>query len=220
MKKIINSFGFLALAVFLAAAIYGGLSIYKLKSDNNQLNEQVASIYDKIDDLQSKLAETQIALDKTNHDNQAKIDDLKKNLAYYQSLATAPKAVLGADAEITPTSAEVKPAIVETKTIIKTVQAPVKKQASVIVQGIGSFKVDIKSSDNAFTLLKRAATKNGFDIKYDTYSFGVFITEIGGIKPAGNQYWAFYYNGRFSNVGASDQKIANSDTTFWRLESF
>lgn len=220
MKKIINSFGVLGLALVLVGLVYGGLNIYNLKQENAKLSTQFTSINDKINELQSKLTETQTAFDKTNTDNQEKLTDLQKKVVYYQGLALAPKEVLGTQTQVETAPVEVKPAVVETKTIIKTVEAPVKKQASVIVSGLGSYKVDVKSGDNAFLLLKRAATKNGFTIKYDTYSFGVFVTEIGGIKPSATQYWAFYYNGQFSNVGASDQKISTNDTTFWKLESF
>lgn len=220
LKKIINSLGFLIFAALLAAMVYGGLSIYKLKAENTDLNNKLETLADKVDDFQQKLADTQTNFDKVNTESQTKITDLEGKLASYRSLAMAPKEILGAQTQAPAPIAEIKPAVVETKTIIKTVQAPVKKQASVIVQGIGSFKVDLKSGDTAFTVLKRAATANGFDIKYDNFSFGVFVTEIGGIKPVGNQYWAFYYNGRYSNVGASDQKISNGDTVFWRLETF
>lgn len=94
------------------------------------------------------------------------------------------------------------------------------KEATIKIENIGTFKVEIQAGDSAFSILKRAASQNGFGLVYDTYDFGVFVTSINGTKASNSQFWAFYYNGAFSNVGASDQKISQDDVISWKLQSF
>jgi len=98
---------------------------------------------------------------------------------------------------------------------------PVLKTASIAITGLGTFnKVAIKDGDTAMDVLRKVANENGFIIKYKKYSFGIMITAIGGKKAKGTYYWALYYNGSYSNVGASELKILNNDTIEWRYESW
>ena len=101
-----------------------------------------------------------------------------------------------------------------------TVKEKPVKSANVTIKGLGSYKVVLKSGDTAFSVLQRAASENKFALTFEKYDFGVFVTGIGKIVPVGNQYWAFYFNGAYSQVGASDQKVSSGDTIFWQLESF
>jgi hypothetical protein len=171
--------------------------------------KHIADLEGKTEDQNNQLA-----------DYKNQLAGYQKQLTYYKSLASAPKEILGASISTeTPATVAVSPTII-TKTVKKYIEVPAPKQATVTVQGLGSYKVNIASGDTAFSILQKAAAQNGFGLDYDTYSFGVMITSIGGIKPVGNQFWAFYYNGQFANVGASDQKISADDATFWRLESY
>jgi len=200
--------------------IYGGLNFYNTKQDNQKLARSQQDLTVKLSQLENKI----------DADRQ-KIDELINNLKQAQEETTHLKqknqAVLGASAqetnietqiiEETVSAAPIVQTVAKTKTVVVEKS---KKEASVIIQNVGSYKVAVKTGDTAFSALQRAASQNGFTIKYQDYSFGVFVTEIANIKPAGSQYWAFYYNGQYSQVGASAQKISANDTIFWQLESF
>lgn len=212
MRKIIESLWLLLIGVILVSAIYAGLTITKEVKASDDFSQTQKALSDKINDLESKIG-TQ---------NQT-IQDLQNQLIDIKKIASAPKQVLAAAIEPAPTPATPAPA---PETIIKTVTKTVvvkeepKKLASVIIEGVGSYQIEIESGDTAFTILKRAAAENNFIAEYQSFDFGVFVTAIGDIKPEGNKYWAFYYNGQYSNVGASDQAISDGDTTFWQLASF
>ena len=219
MKKIYLNLKFPIFAIFIIGLIYGGLTLADLKNKTTKLGKQNESLNFKIDDLSNKLTQIQGNIDQAKNDSDTlsgKLVAAQKQIAYLQS-QTTPKQVLG---DSTNNIVELKPATI-TKTITKTVTSEVEKnQATVTIENVGSYKVDLQSGDNAFNVLQRAAAENGFNLDYDTYSFGVFIKSIGQITPANNQYWAFYYNGAFSQVGASDQPVQKGDSIFWQLTSF
>jgi hypothetical protein len=48
---------------------------------------------------------------------------------------------------------------------------------------------------------------------------GEFVEAIGNVKPASNEFWAFYVNGQFSNIGASSYTPQDGDKLEWRLET-
>jgi TolA-binding protein len=187
------------LAVVAILFIYGSIGLAK---SQNQTENTQNNLQEKIEGLQKQIIQNQ-----NQNDNQ--IAELQKQI----KAPTPPKQVAGAS--ITKEIQYVEKTV--TQTVTKEVE---KNQAVVTIENLGSYRVDLQSNDNAFTILKRASEQNGFPIEYQEYSFGVFITSIGGIKPSGNQYWAFYYNGKYSIVGASSQPISKNDTTFWKLESF
>lgn len=200
-----NQWVFLLLALFLVGLIYGGFTISSLKKQTENLEGKITALNDQVNMIEEKnglLGEKNIALEKD-------LKSLESKLAYYRSQVNQPQ-ILGVKTE-----AEKK----ETIQPVLTVATPAKT-ASVIVDGLGSFKVKIASNETAFSLLQKAAKQNSFELKYDNYSFGAFVTGIGSVAIKDNQYWAFYYNGKYSNTGASAQKISKDDTTFWRLESF
>ena len=227
-KSFLEKISFLLIALFLVAVVYGGLSIFKLQKQNqamlakqNILENRITDLQNQIIDGQNKMAQVSDTLDKTTND----LTKTKKDLAYYKQLALQPKEVLPekiATADQAINIIPTPPTITLTKTKIKTVyvkEAPVY-EATVTIKNVGSYKVAVTAGDNAFTALKKASEQYGFKIEYDTYSFGVFVTSIAGNKPAANQFWAFYYNGKFSDVGAQDQSVSANDTTFWQMESF
>lgn len=226
MQKIFLNLKFPIFILVIIILIYGGLSLADLKNKTTKLQSQNESLSFKTDNLLSKLDQIQSNIEHAKSDiDQAKSDNnnlsgklatAQKQIAYLQN-QNVPKQVLGAS---TDNIIELKPATI-TKTITQTVTKEVEKnQATVAIENIGSYKVDLQSGDNAFNVLKRASEINGFSLDYDTYSFGIFIKSIGNINPQGNQYWAFYFNGTFSNVGASDQSVQKGDSVFWQLTSF
>lgn len=67
----------------------------------------------------------------------------------------------------------------------------------------------------AFDVVRQAADKNGFDLKYKDYGgeLGVFIESINGVgaDPSGKKWWQFWVNNTYSNVGASSHTIQPND---------
>ncbi len=68
------------------------------------------------------------------------------------------------------------------------------------------------------------AGKNALELltashKVDTSAQG-FVNAIDSIKPGDHQYWAFYINGKLSDVGAKDYQTKTTDAIEWKLESF
>ncbi|PIZ00565.1 hypothetical protein COY62_01860 [bacterium (Candidatus Howlettbacteria) CG_4_10_14_0_8_um_filter_40_9] len=102
------------------------------------------------------------------------------------------------------------------------VQTPVVKKDTVqiTIDGVGTFNIEFKNGDSAFDILKRASVENGFILDYESYSWGVMVTRIGNKDAQGTYYWAFYYNGAYAQVGASDQQVLKNDITEWRYESW
>ena len=208
MKKIFKSLTFPAISILLILAIYGGLSIISLdkkasaaQSDNTKYDQRISELEGLLGQYSDKLNQV-IA---TNNNLSEQLAAVANSKLKTVTVATPP---------------EIK-TITQTETIYQTeVKQVEKNEATVTIQNVGSYKVELEADNNAFTVLQRAAAEHGLPLTYDTYSFGVFITGIGGIVPSGNQFWSFYYNGTFSNVGASDQPVKKGDNTFWQLSTF
>lgn len=194
------------IALTVIFLVYGFLTIRDLNNKTSDLKKQNQDLVFNINQTSSELVSLKNDVNATSN-----------------QLATAQKQISSASqtskqaASSTFTAA---PTII-TKTITQTANQQVAlSQATVTIENIGSFKVGIENNDTAFSVLKKAASQNGFNITYDEYSFGAFLTSIGEIKPSGNQFWAFYYNGAFSNIGASAQPIQENDNIFWQLASW
>jgi len=95
-----------------------------------------------------------------------------------------------------------------------------QKTATVEIQGLPSYKVNLKENDTAFSVLLRASEENNFTLSYQYYGdLGAMINCISGICGGKDQkYWMFYYNGQFSSVGASSQPVFVNDVTTWKFE--
>ncbi|TSC94281.1 MAG: Uncharacterized protein Athens101428_380 [Candidatus Berkelbacteria bacterium Athens1014_28] len=221
MKKIFKSLIFPAISLLVVAIIYAGLSIANLNNQTKVLQEQNQKIIfdtnnlsDKFNQLQSEIGQTKTLISQSEKIN----SDLKKELATAKQEIAA---LQGRENDDQPQADTAPEPVIITKTVTQTINQQVEaNRATVIIENVGSFSIDLQATDNAFSVLERASIENHFALTYDTYGFGVFITGIGGITPIGNQYWAFYYNGTYSNVGASDQPIKKGDTTVWQLASF
>ncbi|TET53455.1 MAG: DUF4430 domain-containing protein, partial [Actinobacteria bacterium] len=83
-----------------------------------------------------------------------------------------------------------------------------------------TYPTKLACSSTVFDLLKTASAQYGFSLKYKNYSFGVFITEIDGLKEdkASSMYWLYYINGNLANKGASEKKINEGDKILWKYE--
>lgn len=236
-KSLFEKVGFLLLSLVLVAMIYGGLSLNKLQKQNQvlgakqtQLENKIASLETNNIDSQNKISalsdnlqknSDQIAYYKTLTSNLQKENDQNK-LALADIKSTSATTALPS----TPVDQAISPAVL--KPIIKTVtkkvyikETPII-QATVSVQNVGSYKVDLKAGDTAFSILQRAADNNNFKIDATNFGgdMGYMVNSIDGIVPVGKQYWSFYYNGKYSDVGASGQPVSTGDTIFWELASF
>lgn len=47
---------------------------------------------------------------------------------------------------------------------------------------------------------------------------GKMVQSIEGVEPASDEFWAFYVNGKPSNVGASSYTMKDTDQIEWRLD--
>jgi hypothetical protein len=61
--------------------------------------------------------------------------------------------------------------------------------------------------------------KDKYQVQTKEYSgLGEFVEAIGGIKPDSKHFWAFYINGKLSEVGANQYQTKNGDKIEWKLE--
>ena len=212
MKKILKSLIFPAISILIIAMIYAGLTIENLNNKALAAKKQNQDLSLKQSNLEKQLDEIQASIIQITSDN----NDLRKNLAETQKQILALQ-----NRKVRENSVSVAEPVVITKVVTQTLTQEIERnEATVIIENVGSYKINLQNGDNAFTVLERASAENGFALTYDTYPFGVFITGIGGITPTGNQYWAFYYNGAYSNVGASSQPVQKGDSIVWRLATF
>lgn len=232
MLKFIQNLRLPLMALLLIGLIYSGLTFAQAKSEKVTAVKDYQSLSQQISDLKTEILEVK----------KVAVTPIEKEVV---KIVEVPKYITVRDVVIAPTENSTETIVAEpiqTETVvqpvIKTITTTTKKttpkptavviekpapvelnEASVTISGLGTYKVEVTPSDTAISLLQKAGTKNGFSITYDTYSFGVFVTSIGGIKAENGKFWAFYYNGAFSSVGASDQKVSNGDTTSWKLEN-
>jgi len=223
--------------------IYGGLSFAQAKNDNVTLQTNFSTLEERITKLETTLEENKTVTSKLQenvNNQQEEIGKYQKQVVYYQKLARDAKEKIEALEEqnsevkentsiqdnqpteqktVTTDPQPTKP--VEVKTIVVTAPAPVLNQAIITVEGIGSYKVGVKKNETAYSSLVRTGSKNGFSVQSTNWggNLGYSVDGINGPAPYG-KYWAFYYNGKFSQVGASNQKLKNNDAIFWRLESW
>ena len=216
MKKIFESLWLLIIGLILIGGIYGSLNITKSAKANEDFGKEQQVLTRKIGDLEQKLSDQKTTIDNLKSD----LENYQSQLAAVKKLAAAPKQIAGEIINLAPAPAPAPEPIIKTVTETVVVKEKPQEIASVIVQGLGSYPVEVSADDTAFSILQKAASQNGFELKYQSFDFGIFVTAIGGIESAGNQYWAFYYNGNYSNVGASAQTVSAGDTTFWQLASF
>lgn len=65
---------------------------------------------------------------------------------------------------------------------------------------------------DALTLLKKKTTVE--------QSKAGLVVAINGYKPTGHNYWAFYVNGKYAQVGPVEYKTKNGDVILWKVEKY
>lgn len=88
------------------------------------------------------------------------------------------------------------------------------------IQSLDNFKVPWQEKDTGWQIMKRAATKFGFAMSYQEFSFGIYVIKIGNLETHDNYYWALYYNNTYSMVGISDLTVQANDSISWQLEKW
>lgn len=57
--------------------------------------------------------------------------------------------------------------------------------------------ISVARGETAYNALTKVAT-----VESEQYAIGKFITAIAGVKPSSDEYWAFYIDGNYAQVGA------------------
>ena len=210
--------------------LYGTLTLADLKIKNQGLEQKQNELQNKITQLENNLGDLRVQVAGVKEEkpstNRRVLATIDQATSSPEPLLPSPTPTLTATATWTPTPTPTStwtptPTPTSTPTITPTpIPTPIE-QATVAIEDVGTYTIDLQTDDTAFTILLRAGSKNGFTIEYQTYEgLGAFVTCIANICSHDNFYWAFYYNGSYSMVGASSQSVSDGDTTTWKFESF
>ncbi|MDP4086494.1 MAG: DUF4430 domain-containing protein [Bacillota bacterium] len=78
--------------------------------------------------------------------------------------------------------------------------------------------VEFIGNSTAFQLLQVAVGPD--KVLYSDSKYGKYITSINGLAAQGNSYWAFYVNGKMSDVGADSYQLKPSDQISFQYETY
>jgi len=216
MRKILAYLWLPLVSFVLLGSIYGSLTIIDLKNQNQNLEQKQKKLEKQIVSLEDKFEEIAASAKQENQEPAApkKIAGVSTKATSTSIFTSTPMPTPTVTSTPTPT-----PTITSTPTPTPT-PTPVE-QTTVAIENVGTYVVNLEIDDTAFSILLRAGQENSFVVEYQTYEgMGAFVTCIAGICGHDNYYWAFYYNGSYSMVGASAQPVTNGDTTAWKFESF
>lgn len=74
--------------------------------------------------------------------------------------------------------------------------------------------ITVNAKTSAYDALIKVAT-----VESKQFGLGKFITTIEGVKPAANEYWAFYIDGNYAQVGADSFKIEKETELIFQIQS-
>lgn len=222
MRKLLSYLWLPITAATVLVFLYGTLTVADLKIKNQKFEEQQNKLETRITQLEKNLGNTQVAASKEEKPSASRrilaATDQANNtgaLTSNPTPTTAPSAKKTSTPRLTSTS------LPPTPTPSPTPPPTPAAQATVAIENIGDYTINLEANDIAFSILLRTGQENGFSIEYQTYEgLGVFVTCIAGTCAHDNYYWAFYYNGAYATVGASAQLVSDGDTTAWKFESF
>lgn len=218
MRKILSYLWLPITASIAVILLYSSLTIADLKNQNLKLERGQNELQSKIVQLEKEFSSFKTIQVAGIKDEQPKTK--KTAPSSESSTAPTPQPIPAPTATITPTATST-PISTSTPTATPTPAPTPIIQATVAIDGVGTYQVEIENDDTAFSILLRAGIENGFSAEYQIYEgMGAFVTCIAGICSHDNYYWAFYYNDNYSMVGASAQSVINGDTTTWKFESF
>lgn len=224
MRKILIYLWLPLVSLAVLALIYGSLTIFDLKNQNQTFSQKQKEFEKQISLLENKFEELAAQAKQENQEPSA-----PKKIAGISIKATptpSPIPTLTPTPVVSPTPTPTStptpaPTSTPTSTPTPTPTPTPVEQAAVAIENVGTYTVNLGIDDTAFSILLRAGQDNGFVVEYQMYEdLGAFVTCIAGICSHDNYYWAFYYNGSYSMVGASSQAVTAGDTTAWKFESF
>lgn len=221
-------FKFTWLPIVMAAVIvviFGGSSLAQAQKQNRVLESKIAELSQKVDALEvTKIAGASTENQESDNNSSMKLT------SSVSSKSEVPEEPTDKNIQPTPTptstpTATPKPKPKPAPTSIPTpTPAPTptpQKLMTVEIQNVGNYQVEVKENDTAFSVLLLAAQENNFSLDYQNYEgLGAFVNCIGGVCSHDNYYWAFYYNGQYSMVGASAQPVSQGDITTWKFETW
>ena len=229
MRKLLSYLWLPITASVVVILLYGSLNIVSLRIKNQNLEQKQNELRTKITQLEKEFDSLKTIQVAGVKDEQSKT---KKTIPTAEPSTTptpqptpaptvAATAIPTVRATSTPTPSTTLPRQTSGQVGASPTPTPVVDQATVTIENVGSYSVNLQESDTAFSILLRAGDENGFDVSYQIYEgLGAFVTCIAGICAHDNFYWAFYYNGGYSMIGASAQSVISGDTTAWKFESF
>lgn len=225
MKNFFKFTWFPVVMVFVLAVIFGSATFIQAKNKNNPTKNNV--------NIPAATLTTENLPETSKQDQIVSIESLSKKESQDNTDVILPTNIPSFRTSPTPTvSQKSKPKLVATSlptaiptpsSVSTSISTPTpQKLATVSIQNLGDYQVEIQDDDTAFSILLRAAQKYNFTISYQDYGdMGAFINCIGGICGGKeNYYWMLYYNGRLSGVGASSLPINDRDITTWKFENY
>ena len=77
---------------------------------------------------------------------------------------------------------------------------------------VSEYQIEISNDSTVFSLLEELAQREGFEITFTHYDFGVFIENIDGIKSGqNNKYWLYWVNHQLGEVAADKKQVKEGD---------
>jgi len=240
MKKFLQFTWLPIVSGVVIIAIYGGSAFAQNQQQNRTLESKIDELSRKIGQLDSKINQQgQIAgVFSPNSQEDKKSSSKLAGPKLSTTFSSQPTVSQTAESQATPTPApnaleqtpEVTPTPVPTANSATPVPTPTatltptstaQKLATVEIQGLSSYQVNVEENDTALSVLLRASQENNFSVDYQNYEgLGAFVNCIAGTCSHDNYYWALYYNGQYSMVGASSQPVIAGDITAWKFETW
>ncbi len=226
MRKLLSYLWLPITAGIVLVFVYGALTVADLKIKNQKLEEQQNKLETRITQLEYNLGNTQVAASKEEKPSESRkilaATDQPNDTNESTSTPTpTPTPSSKKPSTPRPTSPTPIPSTTLGASPTPTPPPTPADQATVAIENIGNYTINLQTNDTAFSILLRTGQENGFSVEYQIYEeLGAFVTCIAGICGHDNYYWAFYYNGSYSMIGASAQPVTDGDITTWKFESF
>ncbi len=84
-----------------------------------------------------------------------------------------------------------------------------------------TYNTSLSRSVSVFDLLLDFSELAGFEVEYETYSNGIFITSVAGVENQGGDKmnWQYWINGKYGELACDRKKVDTGDEVVWRYES-
>ena len=113
------------------------------------------------------------------------------------------------------------------KLTFKYLDYPTAQKSGATLKVVGKDQKDLYTSAYPISFLDKATafqllqvTLGSDKVGYSDSQYGKFITSINGVAPTGNDYWAFYVNGKQASVGADSYQLKPGDQISFQYETW